>query len=165
MSEEDLRLGFTEVDLAVLIPAIELSEKLKRQETQQSLASKLASVASIQQSHLAITRKIFGSKVHDLLQQTDDGDEGTPDMEAKDPYLLANDYDSDDTRLEAQETSTDSDDFQLENMKKSASQLPYLYSSIERNNNSNHQPDRFRWSSEASLRPPSGLSNRGKSCV
>ena len=165
---EDLRLGFTEVELAVLIPAIELSEKLKRQETRQSLASKSASVASIQRSHLAITRKIFGSKVHDLLQQTDDGDEGTPnnsDMEAKDPYLLVNDYDSDDTRFEAQDTSADSDDFHLEDMRKYASQLPYLYSSIETINNSNRQSDRFRWSSEASLRPPSGLSNRRKSCV
>ena len=165
---EDPTLGDTTIELPVLIPAIELSERLKAMPKSASTSASIISVQRRQRDQLGVTRRLFGSKVHDILIQPDEGDEGTPDnsdVEANDPYVLPDDYDSDDDATTEAKSSSEADDFHLEDMRKYVCQMPFLSSPIEGNNDTIRQSNRFRWSSEATLRPPSGLSHRGKSSV
>ena len=152
---EDSRLGVTPVDLSVLIPAIDLSSELKRRKSM--MATALPSRTSKKGS---IFSTIFGAKIRDALLQVEEGEEGDPadsDLEVMD----------DDSELGSKSNASmdsDSENFQLEEMQKYA--MPTYAILDEQEEEPTHgKSDGFRWSSEASLRAPVQLSQRGRSRV
>ena len=148
---EDVNLGETTIEVSVLIPAINLSSKLKKEE---SKTRRTPTARSAFSKTKANTINLFGQKIRDALLLVEDGEEGIP--EDSDIEVM------DDTE---ESESEKAGGFHLEDLRKYASGFQSLATEEVESPKPASRTDSFRWSSEATLHPPINLSEKGKSFV